>query len=139
MKALLLVGFCALLIAFYENALSSGEEYNTSLRMNKTATFLHYVSAFDSYYAANSTGSGDVSNNVGLPVWLPADSTIRMYISGGNGYVYMPSASGVLSEVMKATDYSYLVGYSDSSSIIMLSGKLPKPSFIPAGYIVYVR
>lgn len=139
MKSLLIVALCILVVMVYQNTISSNEAYNESLKLNKASLFLNYASVFDTYYLANGSASGDVTSKVKLPVWLPADSTIKMNINGGRGYVYMPSASGVFSEILKATDYSVLVGFTDSSTITTLSGKISKPSFIPAGYIVYVR
>ncbi|MGK7247398.1 type IV pilus biogenesis protein PilM [Buttiauxella agrestis] len=139
MKSLLIVALCILVVMVYQNTISSNEVYNDSLKLNKASLFLNYTSAFDTYYLANGSASGDVTSKVTLPVWLPADSAIRMNVNGGRGYVYMPSASGVLSEILKATDYSVLIGFTDGSTITTLSGKISKPSFIPAGYIVYVR
>lgn len=139
MKSLMIVALCILVLMVYQNTLSSNEAYNDSLKFSKASMFLNYTSAFDTYYLANGSATGDVTSKVTLPVWLPYDSTIKMNVNGGRGYVYLPSASGVLSEILKATDYSVLVGFTDGSSITTLSGKVSKPSFIPAGYIVYVR
>ncbi|WP_047626565.1 type IV pilus biogenesis protein PilM [Enterobacter sp. ZOR0014] len=139
MKSLLIVAICFLVVAIYQNSFEGNGSYNETLKLNKASLFLNYTAAFDAYYLANGSANGDVTNKVTLPVWLPKDTTIKMYVNGGYGYVFMPSASGVLSEVMRATDYSALIGFTDSTSIISLAGKNPKPNFIPAGYIVYVR
>lgn len=139
MKSLLIVAFFTVLIAFYQNTNDDRSSYNESLRTNKASLFLNYTSAFDAYYLANSSANGDVTNKVTLPAWLPANSSVKMYVSSGYGYVFMPLESGVFSEVMKATDNSALVGVTDSSAIKTVSGTIAKPSFIPSGYIVYVR
>jgi len=139
MKSLLIVALCVLVVAFYQNSFEGNNSYNESLKLNKASLFLNYTSAFDVYYLSNGSANGDVTNKVTLPIWLPVDNTIKMYVNGGYGYVFMPSASGVLSEIMRATDYSALVGFTDNTSIITLSGKIAKPGFIPTGYIVYVR
>ncbi|WP_340621876.1 type IV pilus biogenesis protein PilM [Xenorhabdus siamensis] len=139
MKSWLIVILCMLFIVFYQNLFGGREEYNETLKLNKASLFLSYTSAFDAYYVANGGANGDVTNSVSLPSWLPVDSSIRMYISSGTGYIFMPSTSGVLSEIMRRTDYSAWVGFSDDTSITTLSGKLNKPSFIPTNYIVYVR
>lgn len=139
MKSMLIVVFFTLLIVFYKNANYIDKNYDESLQANKSSLFLNYVSAFDNYYLANANVNGDVTNNVKLPIWIPTDSSIKMYVNGGYGYVFMPSGSGILSKILTATDYSELVGLSDSSVIKMNSGTIAKPEFIPAGYIVYVR
>ncbi|GAB7400903.1 hypothetical protein OUHCRE2_43620 [Enterobacter asburiae] len=139
MKSLLIVALCILVVAIYQNSFEGNSSYNETLKLNKASLFLNYTAAFDAYYLANGSANGDVTNKVTLPVWLPNDVTIKMYVNGGYGYVFMPSASGVLSEIMRATDNSALIGFTDSTSIISLAGKNQKPNFIPAGYIVYVR
>lgn len=139
MKSLLIVALCFLVVAVYQNTNNGNNSYTESVKLNRASLFLNYTSAFDSYYLSSGGASGDVTNNVTLPVWLPTDNAIRMYVDGGYGYVYMPSASGVFSEIMRATDYSALIGFTDNSSIITMTGKISKPSFIPAGYIVYMR
>lgn len=139
MKSMFIVALCILVVAIYQNSFEGSKSYHETMKLNKASLFLNYTAAFDSYYLTNSTANGDVTKNVALPVWLPKDSTIRMYVNGGYGYVFMPSASGVLPEIMRATDYSALIGFTDSTSIITVTGKNPKPTFIPAGYIVYVR
>lgn len=139
MKSMLVVAFLTLLTAFYQNLNNSRESYNESLRTNKALLFLNYTSAFDTYYPGKDSPDGDVTSKVILPDWLPKDSAIKMYIGGGYGYVCMPSESGVLAEIMKATDYSALVGVSNNTVITTTSGTMTKPAFIPPGYIVYVR
>ncbi|EJH2486503.1 type IV pilus biogenesis protein PilM, partial [Salmonella enterica subsp. enterica serovar Eko] len=41
--------------------------------------------------------------------------------------------------ILKRTEGSVLVGVSDSSSLVTEAGRINKPSFIPSGYIVYMR
>lgn len=139
MKSLFVVALCLLVVALYQNSLEGNKSYDKTLKLTKASLFLNYTSAFDNYYLYNASANGDVTSKVAVSAWLPVDSTIKMYITGGYGYVYMPSASGVLSEIMRATGYSALIGFSDNDSITTLAGKLSKPAFIPAGYIVYVR
>ncbi|EGM9156115.1 type IV pilus biogenesis protein PilM [Salmonella enterica] len=139
MKSLLIVAFCTLIVAFYQNSLDDNSSYNETVKLNRASLFLNYTAAFDGFYLSNRSESGDVTNKVILPVWLPTDSSIKMYVNGDYGYVFMPSASGLFSEVLRATDYSALIGFTDNTSIVTLAGINPKPNFIPAGYIVYVR
>ncbi|HCA7081261.1 TPA: type IV pilus biogenesis protein PilM [Citrobacter sedlakii] len=139
MKSLFVVALCLLAVAIYQNSLEGNDSYIKSIKLNKVSLFLNYTSVFDDYYLSNANANGDVTNKVTLPVWLPVDNTIKMYVNSGYGYVFMPSASGVLSELLRATDNSALIGFSDNDSITTLSGKIAKPAFIPAGYIVYVR
>lgn len=127
------------IMAALTNSNTGSDSYDDTMRKMKSSRFLNYVTAFDEYFLYNGAASGDVTQNVMLPVWLPRDDTIRMYINGGYGYVFMPTGSGVLSEILKTTDYSLLVGFTDNSSIKTSSGVILKPSFIPSGYIVYVR
>ncbi|EET2714454.1 type IV pilus biogenesis protein PilM [Escherichia coli] len=139
MKPMSIILFCMFVIVFIANSSTGTESYDDTMRKMKSSRFLNYVAAFDEYYLYNGSASGDVTQNVVLPVWLPRDNAIRMYINGGYGYVFMPTGSGVLSEILKTTDYSLLVGFTDNASIKTSSGVIPKPSFIPSGYIVYVR
>ncbi|EBC5631742.1 type IV pilus biogenesis protein PilM [Salmonella enterica] len=139
MKSLLIVALCTFIVAFYQNSFDDNSSYNKTVKLNRVSLFLNYTTAFDGFYLSNGSASGDVTNKVILPVWLPTDSTIKMYINGSYGYVFMPSASGLFSEILRATDYSALIGFTDNTSIVTLAGIIPKPHFIPAGYIVYVR
>lgn len=106
---------------------------------SKANVFLKYSFAFDEYYASNNSATGDVTNQVKLPSWIAVDPTIRAYISNGVGYVFMPLTTGLFSTVLADTSNSSMIGISDSGYITTVSGKLSKPSFIPSGYIVYVR
>lgn len=139
MKSFLIVAICLFALTFLEVAINRNGGTEKVSFNNNAALFLNYVSAFDQYYVNNKGETGDVTYKVILPQWLPRESSIRMYIVGGYGYVFMPSSSGMLSDIMKTTDNSALVGFSDGSSIISLVGRLAKPSIIPPGYIVYVR
>ncbi|MDY8671295.1 type IV pilus biogenesis protein PilM [Escherichia coli] len=139
MKSLLIMALCILTITLYQNSIDGNDSYNESLKLNKASLFLNYTTAFDNYYLSNANVTGDVTSNVILPVWIPKDSFIKMYVNGGYGYVYMPSEKGVISELMKITDYSALIGVTDRTSIVTITGKVAKPSFIPEGYIVYMR
>lgn len=139
MKSLLIIAICMFIVAIYQSSLDDNETHSEALRVNKVSTFLNYVSAFDAYYLTNGNGSGEVTNKVLLPSWLPPDPSVRMYIENSRGYVFMPAGSGLLSDLMKKTDYSSLVGFSDTTYINTVSGKLDKPTFVPTGYIVYVR
>jgi len=139
MKPLLVVAWCVFFIAVYQNSVVDNSSYAETVKVNKASLFLIYTTSFDNFYLNNSSATGDVTNKVTLPSWLPADNTVKMFISGGYGYVFMPSTSGVFSELVESTNNSTLVGFSDATSITTLSGKLAKPSFIPPNYIVYIR
>ncbi|EDT7989585.1 type IV pilus biogenesis protein PilM, partial [Salmonella enterica subsp. enterica serovar Johannesburg] len=101
--------------------------------------FLNYVNVFDSYYELNPDYNGDVTHNVTAPSWLPANVDIKMFIENKRGYVFMPAYPGVYNNILKRTEGSVLVGVSDSSSLVTEAGRINKPSFIPSGYIVYMR
>lgn len=106
---------------------------------SKSGQFINYVYAFDDYYKQNPNATGDVTQNVSLPAWLPKSTNINMVINNGMGYVYTPASKGMMSEVLRWTSNSSSVGISDAASINTVSGKIAKPSFIGSGYIVYVR
>ncbi|EGH9360821.1 type IV pilus biogenesis protein PilM [Salmonella enterica] len=139
MKSLLIISLCILVLTFWQKVVGGDKSFVETSRESNAALFLNYVTAFDSYFLNNGSATGDVTTKITLPMWLPNDGSIRMYISGGYGYVFMPSSSGLLSEIMKSTDNSLLVGFSDSTSIVTLGGRISKPAFIPPGYIVYLR
>ena len=101
--------------------------------------FLNYVSAFNDLWAAGSPADGDASGRVTLPAWLPHNSNIVLRISGGVGYVFTPSSPGFYSQLMQDTENSAHFGMSDTAGINTPTGRLARPSFIPAGYVVYVR
>jgi hypothetical protein len=105
----------------------------------KAGQFLNYVYAFDAYRQTNAGANGDVTNSVPLPAWLPQNANIKMYVSGGVGFVYTPTSKGVYTEVLKESGNSSAVGITDNSNINTVSGTVAKPNFINSGYIVYVR
>lgn len=101
--------------------------------------FLNYVSAFNELWTAGTTADGDASGRVMLPGWLPLSTKIYLRISGGEGYVYTPSSPGFYAQLMQETDNSSHFGLSDAAGINTTAGRLARPDFIPAGYVVYVR
>jgi hypothetical protein len=101
--------------------------------------FLNYVSAFNDLYASGIPADGDASGRIVLPEWLPRNSNIQLRISSGVGYVFTPSSPGFYAQLMQETEQSAHFGLSDSTGINTPSGLLPRPGFIPAGYVVYVR
>jgi hypothetical protein len=111
----------------------------TFLPEQQSSQFLAEVEAFDEYYSANPSAMGDVTDSVILPGWLPKNDNVKMIISAGIGYVFMPVSSGTFNLVLKKTKASSFVGMADSSHINTPSGAIPKPTFIPDGNIVYVR
>lgn len=139
MKAWIVVTLTIVIIAFFQNMRTENEEYEESLQQGKAYQFLSYASAFDEYFESHTTSSGDMTKSITRPSWVPPNDNIKMYISDGRGYVFMPSEKGVFSEIMMITEYSLLVGITDESAINIISGAISKPSFIPRGYIVYVR
>ncbi len=139
MKSMLIVALSILVITIFQNSIGSNDSYNVSLKSNKALLFLNYTTAFDNYYLNNNNQDGDVTNKIKLPAWLPVDSSIKMFINGGAGYVYMPSASGIFSVIMEKTNNSALIGFTYNNSIVTSTGKVAKPYFIPDGYIVYMR
>ncbi|CBJ48258.1 type IV pilus biogenesis protein PilM [Erwinia amylovora] len=101
--------------------------------------FLNYVSAFNDLYVSGTPADGDASGRVTLPGWLPRNANIQLRISSGVGYVFIPSAPGFYGQLMQDTENSSHFGLSDTAGINTPSGRVPRPDFIPAGYVVYVR
>lgn len=114
-------------------------EWDIADEQAKAGQLMNYVYAFDEYKNANKSATGDVTANLPLPQWLPKTSAIKTVISNGVGYVYTPNSKGLMSELMIWTDNSSSVGVTDATNINTLSGAVSKPSFIGAGYIVYIR
>lgn len=134
--ALLFAVFIAIGMSFSED---SKRQWDLADEQSKAGQFMNYVYAFDEFYRANKTATGDVTASLPLPDWLPRNSDIKAVISNGVGYVYTPVSKGLMSEVLTWTDNSSSVGVTDAASINTLSGSIAKPSFISSGYIVYVR
>lgn len=101
--------------------------------------FLNYISAFTELYASGVPADGDAINRVTLPSWLPRNSMIQLRISNGEGYVFTPASPGLYSQLLQETENSSHFGISDAAGINTPSGRLSRPNFIPAGYVVYVR
>ncbi|MEN4610290.1 type IV pilus biogenesis protein PilM [Pantoea agglomerans] len=101
--------------------------------------FLNYVSAFNDLYASGTPPDGDAAGRVSLPSWLPRSNKIQLRISSGTGYVYAPSSPGFYTQLMEDTENSSHFGLADAAGISTPSGRLARPDFIPAGYVVYVR
>ncbi|EBZ9516239.1 TPA: type IV pilus biogenesis protein PilM [Salmonella enterica] len=139
MKSFVVISLLFLWLAFYGNLRDDNDNYAASLREGKALLFLNYVNVFDSYYELNPDYNGDVTHNVTAPSWLPANVDIQMFIENKRGYVFMPAYPGVYNNILKRTEGSVLVGVSDSSSLVTEAGRINKPSFIPSGYIVYMR
>lgn len=101
--------------------------------------FLHYVSAFNDLWTGSKPADGDAAARITLPGWLPRNNAIQLRISGGTGYVFTPSSPGFYAQLMEDTENSAHFGLSDAAGINTPSGRLTRPGFIPAGYVVYVR
>lgn len=101
--------------------------------------FLNYVSALNDLYVSGTPADGDASGRITLPGWLPRNANIQLRISSGVGYVFIPSAPGLYAQLLQDTDNSAHFGLSDTASINTPSGRVSRPNFIPAGYVVYVR
>lgn len=134
--ALLFAVFIAIGMSFSED---SKRQWDIADEQSKAGQLMNYVYAFDEYINANKSATGDVTENIPLPQWLPKNSAIKTVISNGVGYVYTPNSKGLMSELMIWTDNSSSVGVSDATNINTLSGAVEKPSFIGSGYIVYIR
>lgn len=109
------------------------------LQEQQAGQFLHYVAAFNNLWAVSAPADGDAASKVSLPSWLARNSSIQLRISGGTGYVFAPSSPGFYSQLMQKTENSAHFGLSDAAGINTPSGRLTRPGFIPAGYVVYVR
>lgn len=101
--------------------------------------FLNYVAAFNELWSAGTPADGDAAGRVSLPGWLSQNSSIRLYVSGGAGYAFMPATPGLYAQLLQETENSAHFGLSDDAGINTPSGQLVRPGFIPAGYVVYVR
>jgi len=131
---------CALLLSISMSIVGDSKRSMDITDEQSTAgQFMNYVYAFDEYKSANSSATGDVTNLLPLPEWLPKNADIKTVISDGVGYVYTPNTKGLMSNIMIWTDNSSSVGVTDGANINTLSGAVIKPSFIGSGYIVYIR
>lgn len=101
--------------------------------------FLHYVSAFNDLWTSTTPADGDAAARITLPDWLPRNTDIQLRISGGAGYIYAPASPGFYAQLLEDTENSSHFGLSDGDGINTPSGRLARPDFIPAGYVVYVR
>lgn len=136
--------FAAVLLAAVSILLScvdSARRENVAsvIQGQQAGQFLHYVSAFNDLWTGNTPTDGDAAVRINLPSWLPRSADIQLRISGGAGYVYTPSSPGFYAQLMEDTEYSSHFGMSDAAGINTPSGRLARPDFIPAGYVVYVR
>lgn len=104
-----------------------------------SSQFLNYVGALNDLYLTGNASDGDVKSRISLPAWLPKSDSISLRISGGVGYVFMPSSPGVYSQLLQSTENSAHIGLSDVAVIHTPAGQLIRPDFIPSGYVVYVR
>lgn len=139
MKTTYIILFCLMVIVSLTGMLSSKNSLDITQADISAKNFLNYVLAFDEYLLSHDIINGDVTNDVVIPTWLPVNSEIKMIISAGYGYIFMPSSPGMLANVQQITGNSAMVGVSDSASISTPLGAIAKPGFIPSGYIVYVR
>ena len=138
------VFFAAMLLAVATSCLmfinlSARENVDRVTQGQQAGQFLQYVSAFNNLWTSSTPADGDAAARITLPDWLPRSSTILLRISGGAGYVFMPASPGVYAQLMTDTENSSHFGLSDAAGINTPSGRLARPDFIPAGYVVYVR
>lgn len=136
--------FAAVLLAAVSILLSCVNDANRDsvasvTQAQQSGQFLQYVSAFNGLWTSTTPADGDAATRITLPDWLPRSSSIQLRISGGAGYVYTPSSPGLYAQLMEDTDNSSHFGLSDAAGINTPSGRLTRPGFIPAGYVVYVR
>lgn len=118
---------------------SYNKRFTQVMQEQQVDQFLHYVAAFNSLWTVSAPADGDAASKVSLPSWLARNSSIQLRISGGTGYVFAPSSPGFYSQLMQETENSAHFGLSDAAGINTPSGRLTRPGFIPAGYVVYVR
>ncbi|MFR0656171.1 type IV pilus biogenesis protein PilM [Pantoea sp. SIMBA_079] len=118
---------------------SHNDNINQVIQAQQAGQFLNYVAAFNNLWAVSAPADGDAASKVSLPSWLTRNSSIQLRISSGTGYVFAPSSPGFYSQLMQKTENSAHFGLSDAAGINTPSGRLTRPGFIPAGYVVYVR
>ncbi len=118
---------------------ASRDNVSRVMQEQQAGQFLNYVSSFNDLWTANASEDGDAAARVILPDWLPRNTSIQLRISGGVGYVFTPSSPGLYTQLMNDTENSSHYGLSDENGINTPSGRLARPDFIPAGYVVYVR
>lgn len=138
------VFFAAILLAIASSCLifiniAVRNNVESVTRGQQAGQFLNYVSAFNDLWTGTTPADGDAAARITLPDWLPRSSSIQLRISGGAGYVYTPSSPGLYAQLMEDTENSSRFGLSDAAGINTPSGRLTRPGFIPAGYVVYVR
>lgn len=115
------------------------ETVSVATQQQLASQFLNYGEALNDRYLSGTPADGDITAGITLPIWQPRSSKIVVRISGGVGYVFMPSSPGVLSQLLQDTENSAHIGLSDVTGIHTPAGVISRPSFIPAGYVVYVR
>ena len=136
--------FAAALLAAVSILLScvSHEQREKIINVNieqQSGQFLNYVSALNELYSNGTPADGDAKGRIKLPGWLPRSSSIQLQINNGIGYIFMPSSPGLYARLLHETDSSSHFGLSDAAGINTTAGRLTRPGFIPAGYVVYVR
>ncbi|MBY4841280.1 type IV pilus biogenesis protein PilM [Pantoea sp. DY-5] len=138
------VFFAAVLLAAVSILLScvndvSRESVASVTQAQLSGQFLNYVAAFNDLWTGSTPAEGDAAARITLPSWLPRNTGIQLRISGGTGYVFTPSSPGLYAQLMGDTENSSHFGLSDAAGINTPSGRIARPDFIPAGYVVYVR
>ncbi|EOW6411065.1 MULTISPECIES: type IV pilus biogenesis protein PilM [Cronobacter] len=141
MKSSLLVAALLAVVSILLSCVSDAnrDKVSTVSQQQTAGQFLHYVSALNDLYETGTPADGDADNRITLPGWLPPNSTIKLRISGGIGYVFMPASPGLFTQILQETENSLHYGLSDATGINTNSGRLVRPGFIPPGYVVYMR
>ena len=136
--------FSALLFALvgtllYQINISQHDSVAYVTKEQQAGQFLNYVASFNDLYASGTPQDGDARDRVILPEWLPKSNSIQLIINNGAGYVFTPSSPGIYAQLLQETENSAHFGVSDATGINTPSGRISRPDFVPAGYIVYMR
>ncbi|ECO4313690.1 type IV pilus biogenesis protein PilM [Salmonella enterica] len=101
-------------------------------------SFLLYVDSAQVYKNSNPAATGNITDKIGLPVWLPQNANVTVYAVTGLTFVYMPNKPGLITAIKNLTGDSSTFGLTKSGSIVTNYGSQTKPSAIPDNSLVYI-
>ncbi|ECU8939171.1 type IV pilus biogenesis protein PilM [Salmonella enterica] len=136
------LGFVIMLIVSYFifGAVSDKEKksYDESLIQQQVTSYLNYVDSTQTYLNTNPGASGNITQMITLPNWLPKNTNITVYAQAGATYVFMANKPGFMELLKDSTGDSISFGLAKSGSIFTTYGTKAKPNFIPDNSVVFI-
>ncbi|EBZ6776929.1 type IV pilus biogenesis protein PilM [Salmonella enterica] len=136
------LGFVIMLIvsSFILGVVSDREKktYDESIIQQQVASYLHYVDSAQAYINNNPSASGNITQIISLPNWLPKNTNITVYVQAGSTYVFMPNKPGLMKLLKNSTGDSISFGLATAGSIVTTYEKRTKPNFIPDNSVVFI-